>query len=615
MCGLYGHVFGGEKDSILLHEQIRSKVSKLAHRGPDSENVFVALTDSYSLGLGHTRLSIQGMGKAGDQPMSYEANTIVFNGEIYNATALADKYPQAMKGLVSETDTEILLRLWVFCGPEILSELRGIFAFAIFDEKTDSITLVRDVFGVKPLYFSQNGNEFAFSSEPQLLKEQDGNSDWIDASSAVRYLAYSKYDTGSQTFFSGVSRVDAGTAVEFDLKNLGAKARTIRTFRVVATNRQSNLSMDAAASRLRNKFLEAVERNLVSDVPIAFALSGGLDSSAIVSAARYIRPNLEINVFSYIPEEASLSEERFSRALSAEKGLILHPVELTQALIEEHAEEFVRAQGEPVSSSRMMAQFMVFKKASSNGFRVVIEGQGADEVLAGYHGFIHERLLELARNGQLLRARRLFSNWKQNNPSYASSLPIAMAASKFLSRHLARSPFHGWSRSKFSKDDGLEAVLKNADFRALGHTHFLESRESNARGFVNSLLEATYETYLPQLLRQGDRNAMFHSVENRVPFLDEDFVKFAWSLPSNFLLSDDGETKAIFRLAMRGLVPDFILDRRDKVGFQTDSWLSFPIKTGSEKALPHLPYLENLETKTPEFQWRVRNLQYWTSLD
>lgn len=612
MCGIYGHIKKGELGLEELNGEIQLQVKKLAHRGPDSSAVVTGQKDSYSFGLGHTRLSIQGLGKAGDQPMSHKSHTIVFNGEIYNALELASKYPKATENLVSASDTEILLRLWGEYGPEILGELRGIFAFAIFDSKKDSIILVRDVFGVKPLYFSQNDGELTFSSEPQLLKKSDDTGDWIDESSAVRYLAYSKYDTGSQTFFSGVKRVAGGTAVEFDLKNLQIKATTISFFRV-AIREPTKLSMDAAAVKLRAKFLSAVERNLVSDVPVSFALSGGLDSSAIVSAVRFLKPKMEINVFSYIPEDASLSEERYSRALSAEKQLIYHPVELTQDLIEEHVEEFVQAQGEPVSSSRMMAQFMVFKKAASNGFKVMIEGQGADEVLAGYHGFIYERLAELIKKGHLIHALNLYDKWKQNNVSYGSLLPVAMAASNFLTRNFAQSSLHGWARSRFARDDGLEAVLKDTEFRALGHKRFLDASLPKSAGFVNGLAEATYETYLPQLLRQGDRSAMFHSVENRVPFLDEDFVDFAWTLPSSYLLSEDGETKAIFRRAMKGLVPDFILERKDKVGFQTDSWLRFPTKTGGENQ-HQLPYLADLRGRSADFRWRVDNLKYWMGL-
>lgn len=613
MCGILGLV---EKtgDSQRTSSFIDNGLLALSHRGPDDSGYESLIAEELSISFGHRRLSILGVDKSGHQPMSHESLTIVFNGEIYNYRELCTEHLNLDPSeLVNDTD--LLLRLWERLGPDSLKYLRGIFAFAIYDSGNQSLYLARDSFGVKPLYYKFNGKALWFASEPKVIAENTGLFN-VDEDAASTYLLRARYDLGSRTFFDGVMIQKPGTVIEFSLAGEFPKLKS--EWKYASFNLQPRkVSFDDAKKKVRELFLQAVERNLVSDVPVSFALSGGLDSSAIVSSARYIQPNVEIDVFSYEPSNESLSEMPFVEHLAEELNLKINKCTLDEQQALEIFDDFLIAQGEPVQSSRQMAQYVVFQEAARRGYKVLIEGQGGDEVLAGYHGFVHLRILDLLRNGKPIKALRLMKSWKQSNPSYPASLPIVLSGQALTDSSLAPIGVESWARDRYMNDNAMLLAYKSMKKSVLRAEKNFQSEDiEHPKGtlFKRGLFEATTRTYLPQLLRQGDRNAMTHSVENRVPFLDEDLVQYIWSLPDEFLLSNKGVTKHIFREAMRGIVPDKIIDRKDKVGFSTDAGLLPPeIQLSNSELLSKLDLNSSDAKHTESSLWRRRSMRHWLS--
>ena len=613
MCGILGLVETID-DSGPTSSFIVDGLLALSHRGPDDSGHKSIMVEELSIRFGHRRLSILGVDKSGNQPMSHRSLTIVFNGEIYNYQELCTEHLQ-LDPAVLVNDTDLLLRLWEKLGADSLKYLRGIFAFSIFDAENQTLYLVRDSFGVKPLYYKFDEKSLWFASEPRVIAENTGVFN-VDQDAASTYLLRARYDLGSRTFFDGVVSQKPGTVIEF---SLDGKFPVIKGKREYADFdlQPRKVSYDDAKKKVRELFLQAVERNLVSDVPVAFALSGGLDSSAIVSSVRYIQPNAEIEVFSYEPSNESLSEAPFVEHLAEELNLKVNKCTLDEEQALELFDDFLIAQGEAVQSSRQMAQYVVFQQAARTGYKVLIEGQGGDEVLAGYHGFVHLRILDLLRNGQPSKALQLMKSWKQSNPSYPSSLPIVLLGQALVDSSLVPLGVESWARDKYMNDNAMLLASKSIKKSVLRAEKNLQSEYiEHPKGtlFKRGLFVATTRTYLPQLLRQGDRNAMTHSVENRVPFLDEDFVKYIWSLPDEFLLSNKGVTKHIFREAMRGIVPDKIIDRKDKVGFSTDAGLLPPEIQLRDSELLRKLELDSSDAKHTESSlWRRRSMRHWLS--
>ena len=613
MCGIVG-VVESVNDSGRTSSFIADGLLALSHRGPDDSGHEAILAEELYLGLGHRRLSILGVDKSGHQPMSHECLTIVFNGEIYNYRELCEEYLN-LESSVLGNDTELILRLWDKIGPDSLKYLRGIFAFAIYDSEIQSLYLVRDSFGVKPLYYKFDEKSLWFSSEAKVIAEKSGGFNF-DQDAACTYLLRARYDLGSRTFFDGVVSQEPGTVIEFSLTGKFPKLR--REGKYVNFDLQPRkVSFDDEKKKVRELFLQAVERNLVSDVPVTFALSGGLDSSAIVSSARYIQPKAEIEVFSYEPANESLSEMPFVEHVAEVLNLKVNKCTLDEGQALELFHDFLIAQGEPVQSSRQMAQYVVFQEAARKGYKVLIEGQGGDEVLAGYHGFVHLRILDLLRNGQPYKALQLMKSWKQSNPSYPSSLPIVLLGQALVDSSLIPLGVESWARDKYMNDNAMRLASKSMKKSVLRAEKNLQNEYVDyptGTLLKRGLFEATTRTYLPQLLRQGDRNAMTHSVENRVPFLDEDFAQYIWSLPDEFLLSNKGVTKHIFREAIRGIVPDKIIDRKDKVGFSTDAGLLPPEIQPSHSGLLSKLDLDSSDAKHTEASlWRRRSMRHWLS--
>lgn len=515
--------------------------------------------------------------------------TIVFNGEIYNYRELRDELQALGYCFSTDSDTEVLLTCWEAWGEDCLPRLQGMFAFAILDRDRQTLTCVRDAFGIKPLFYQCDGDRFIFASELPALFKLLGQDPIPNLQKAYEYLVFGYYDDRETTFFQNVYGLMPGHSLTI---SLGTDRSTIKRWWWPSIAEQSNWSCEAAAERLREIFLHNISLHLRSDVALGFALSGGVDSSAVVCAARYLYPDLPIHTFSFIAPGTSVSEEPWVDLVNGAVNATAHKIVIDPGELALDLDDMVLSQGEPFGSTSIYAQYRVFRAAREKGITVMLDGQGADELLAGYHGYPAARMRSLVEQGSAAELTAFMYRW----PAWPGrSYRQAIVA---LGSILLPSPLRRWARGWVGQDfhpPWLRLdVLANQGV-GLRAPSIDRTSEGKRRRLVEQLRSALTGQGLQPLLRHGDRNSMRWSIESRVPFLTTDLAEFVLTLPEDYLLSNQGETKRIFKMAMRGIVPNTILDRRDKIGFQTPErqWLNAlrPHISDWMAIAPSLPFL------------------------
>jgi asparagine synthase (glutamine-hydrolysing) len=530
--------------------------------------------------------------------------TLVFNGEIYSHVELRRELVRLGRTFRSSSDTEVLVEAWREWGVDVLARLAGMFAFAVLDRQSGEVLLARDHFGIKPLFFGAWRGGFAFASEVRALLEFPGCDRGINPHRLHTFLTALSSDFGDDTMFAGVRQVPAAHYVV--VSKQGEPGVPIRYWSPEQRTR-TDLTMDAAAERMRELFLESVRLHLRSDVPIGFALSGGLDSSSVVASARRVMgPAAPLHTFSFIPQHPLINETRFSDEVTRETGSVPHAFTLQAEDLAADFDVLTDAQGEPISSPVVYAQYGVFARAREEGVKVVLTGEGADELLAGYDRFAPARLVSLLRAGRLSDAVRLIHHARVLGSTGAQMMRGALrrvvpgpllGAARVLRRAAPQEPWiaRGWFADR-------DVVLSRP---------VLSAARSTLRAMQYRAVE---EDCLPALLRFQDRNAMAFSVENRVPFLTPALAELAFSLPEEYLLTATGSRKAVFRKAMEGIVPTSVLERRRKMGFTAPApdWLASleGWVEGRLSAVDRLPFFDSALVRR---HWEsVRSARSWT---
>jgi asparagine synthase (glutamine-hydrolysing) len=569
MCGILG---GGWLEALPVADRFDKALESLRFRGPNDSGLDEFNCGSSTVVLGHTRLSIIDLSSSGHQPMrSHDGRyAIVFNGEIYNYKELR----QELRGLgcqfISESDTEVLLAAWQQWGAGCLTRLTGMFAFAVLDRQMQTLTFARDAFGIKPLFMSTLPGSLCFASElPALIKLQAG-SVRLNHQRAYDYLVHGDYDTQSASFVEGVEQLEPGHWVVYDLATATLQA-PIRWWNPSVVQ-SAKLSFNQAAEQLRELFLQSVRYHLRSDVPLGTALSGGVDSSAVVCAIRHVAPDAPIHTFSFLAKGSPVSEEKWVDLVNSHVGAIPHAVHVEPHELARDLDDMIVAQGEPFGSTSIYAQYRVFQLAKANGVTVTLDGQGADELLAGYRGYPGKRVRSMIEMGDFAGAVSFLNQWSKW-PDRPLSVGIKASIAEFA---------HGRIYQALRTLNGGQAqpawlnvkALEDAEVQ-VGYPRVQAVHAPPGRRLMAELALSSSRNGLPGLLRHADRNSMRFSVESRVPFLTTDLAQFLFSLPEDYLISRQGETKSVFKAAMRGIVPDVILDRRDKIGFATpeQNWL------------------------------------------
>ena len=498
------------------------------------------------IAFGHRRLSILDLSVFGHQPMSTPDRRfwLVYNGEIYNYEELGAELASLGYGFTSHCDTEVILAAYEKWGAACLERLNGMFAFAIYDAASGEMFLARDRFGIKPLYywFSPAGVLY-FASEIKQFTAAPGWRAILNVERGAQFLSTGLTDDGDETLFAGVYHLLPGHCAAFNTEDV----RPDRTGRL-ATKQWYELkpaafsgSFDEAAAEYRRLLTDSVRIELRADVPVGSCLSGGIDSSSIVCLInRALRQQDAVGfqkTFSARADEPEFDESPWIHEVVRATGVDARFVTPSVEQLEKAAAKLSWHQDEPIASTSFFAEWSVYRLVSDTRVTVMLDGQGADEALGGYHSFFAPYL------ASLVRERRLGEAWRE--------------VKAFKQRH-------GYSEAAAAR--GILRVLalpSDPQFASVSALSYAQLTHSN----------------LQMMLRCADRSSMAHSVESRVPFLDHRVVELSLGLPDAYKIGG-GVTKRVLRAAMSGVLPDRIRDRVDKVGFETPEsrWM-----TGEER--------------------------------
>ncbi|MFH0989459.1 MAG: asparagine synthase (glutamine-hydrolyzing) [bacterium] len=602
MCGIVGmmNMDGRAIDRSLLAQMTAS----IRHRGPDDEGFLLVDTrtgaveprrghDSIpelrqkdlleelpasfapTLALGWRRLSIIDVSPTGHQPMasSDKAMWIVFNGEIYNYIEIREELQQKGHRFVSKSDTEVILHAYQEWGVECLARFNGMWAFALWDGKRNHLFCARDRFGVKPFYYYRTATIFLFASEIKSLLLHPAISRRANDPIVYDYLVHRLLDHTSQTFFQEIHQLPPG---HFLLMNSGGV--TIQRYYELAKNPEFGSYEEQTCVRfadgLREHFMNSVRLRLRTDVTLGSCLSGGLDSSSIVCAAnQLIRTHDHINravigdhqkTFTASYDDERYNEDNFVKQVIDKTEAEPHVIRPTAQDLWNDLPAFIRALEEPFISTSMYAQWNVMKLAARHGMKVMLDGQGGDELLAGYRWHYPIFHAELLRRGRLSQFTKELSETAAITGD--SAMTVMMRAGQKLAKHLLPKgqqqkflPFMQYMNRNFLSSFSLSnSIVQKEDFD-------LQARLWQEETLYN----------LPQLLHYEDRNSMAFSIEARVPFVDYRLVEYVTGIPTVYKIHH-GWSKYILRRGMEGILPASIQWRRDKMGFVTpeSQWLS-----------------------------------------
>lgn len=642
MCGIFGFIKKTEKK--LQFESVKFFQS-LVHRGPDSQGYLydnnlsgikiqksLANFNDSNVFLAHFRLSIIDLSESASQPMACSDNRyfISYNGEIYNYLEIKKELIELGCFFNSNSDTEVLLNAFKCWGKQCLLKFKGMFSFAIYDKLKNTIFLARDFFGIKPLYYYTDNEAFIFSSEIKSILTVLTHNVTVNYETVQTFLHFGKVEYSNKTFFENIYKLEPGSYLEIKLNCENKISYHSKKYWSLNISPEQRISRSLAEEQLRYIFLENIKLHLRSDVPIGTCLSGGIDSSAIISAMRYLEPELEIHSFSYIPTDPSLSEESWIKLVNSKVKAIPHQTMPNHEDLVSDIDKIILAQDEPFATSSIFAQYKVMQLAKDKNIKVMLDGQGSDEIFAGYPYFSIARTANLVRNGHIISAYSLKKNLKQLPGRGISWLQIfAWLLPNFCHKNIL--PY----LRKIIKGHELYNSLidSNLLLEQTKNYEFPFNRIRSSKNLFREELALTVRSLnIPELLRYEDRNSMAFSVESRVPFLTTDLVEYGLSLPADYLIDKEGTTKSIFRSALRGIVPDEILNRKDKVGFQTpeniwikslESWSKNIISSEHAKTIPFLNiknidnYLTNYyENKIPfnSLIWRTLIFTKWSEL-
>lgn len=658
MCGIAGiwHFNTGQTVSLAL---IRQMTATLRHRGPDDEGYVLiesptarweqfvgddtrdkeniqnqhrpSVALDYDLAFGFRRLAILDLSPAGRQPMRNADGSlwIVFNGEIYNYIELREELSARGYTFRTGTDTEVILAAYAEWGEACLTHFNGMWAFALWDSRRQKLFCARDRFGIKPFYYFWDGELFAFASEIKALLSLPNFIPAPNDALIYDYLSYNHLDHTEETFFQGIKQLPSAhfLTLETDL--------TLKRYWDIDLNASLQpLSEALYAEQFYTLFEDAVRLHLRSDVPIGTCLSGGLDSSAIVCIAnrllfsgKHINPVLvgaQQKTFSSCSENPQFDERPYIQQVldltNAEPNFIFPD---PHGLLDDLS-RLIWHQDEPFGSLSIYAQWCIMRAAAERGVKVLLDGQGADEIVGGYHLYFDYFWGSLFRRGQWTTLTREMAAYRARfgaSPTqqiFRMLRPFAPPLALRAARHLKR-----------GGTLGTQTLGVNPDFGRTFQHRVFETVRGNRDPFTAALYDNLFQLSLPKLLRFEDRNSMAFSIEARVPFLDYRLVEYAFALPAAQKINN-AVTKVVLRNALKGVLPEPVRLRTDKMGFVTPerAWLAQELSAWAQEIVHSESFKARGYFNVPEIEkalimhqrgksdltnlaWRWLNLELW----
>ena len=620
MCGIAGiHVLNKEAyPNLDRHLKMMNHIQK--HRGPDDDGIYIH--EKRHLGLAHRRLSIIDL-KTGRQPMNDAAgNTICFNGEIYNYKELhreLSDYP-----FRTTSDTEVILAAYRRWGEDCVQHLRGMFAFAIWDDRKQVLYCARDRFGIKPFYYALVDEVFYFSSEAKTLLPFM-NEIKTNLIALKDYLAFQLCLDG-KTLFEGIQELLPGHRLSITQGRMHIERYWEVYYRPDYDHTQKYFT-----ERLRELLIDSVRVHTRSDVPIGSYLSGGLDSSAIAALAMKNRErNDEFMAFTGKFSYGELYDESmYARALAEHCGITLHEIDITSRDFVESISKVIYYLDYPVAGPGSFPQYHVSKLASQHR-KVVLGGQGADEIFGGYVRYLlayFEQCIQGAINGTLKNGNFIVT--------YESIIPNLVALQNYkplIGEFWREGLFESLDKRYYRLINRAPTLEKEINWDALGEYSPFETFSTIFHGknvgkesYFDMMTHFDFKTLLPGLLQVEDRMSMAHGLESRVPFLDHEIVEFAATMPSDIKFKD-GTLKKILLDVVDGDLPEIITARKNKMGFPVplNEWFQgelkdFILDIFSSSQAKKRDYFNNKEivnslNNEPQFGrklWGLFSLELW----
>ncbi|KXK06293.1 MAG: glutamine-hydrolyzing asparagine synthase [Chlorobi bacterium OLB4] len=593
MCGISGIVSKNnsvDSSLIILMNEI------IAHRGPDDEGYLsynsetkeisnykrkedVMSEHRCNLYFGHRRLSILDLSDSAHQPFHDDSGRyhLIFNGEIYNYIELRQMLPSDKYVFRSESDTEVLLYLYMEYGKNCLDMLNGMWAFVILDSERNLIFGSRDRFGVKPFYYFFDGSYFCFASEIKALLKLPYFRKGINPIAAFDYISTGRVQDNCITMFNNISELEPSGSFTLELSNF--KFIKEKYFTLSYIDKWEKFSSQKAkeySEIIRNKIFNAVNIRLRSDVKVGSCLSGGVDSSAIVCTINSLLSKKSISqigehqkVFTASFPNTDIDETTWAGIVAESANVEWLKTMPTAYELMEDIEKLVYIQDVPFGSTTIYTQYRVMKLASENGVKVLLDGQGGDELFTGYSYFLRPYYNEMIRN---LDFRSILNEYRNiGNSPVSSQILLRTLTISFAKIFLPTKLKRFLLRKKDQEINYLNNLLYNRHVMRLGISKLKEFSTLNS-----SLHDQFTFSSLGELLKYEDRNSMHFSIEARTPFADDiDLIQYVFNIPASYKIRD-GWTKYLLRESMKGIIPDKIRLRTDKLGFATPEyyWLN-----------------------------------------
>jgi asparagine synthase (glutamine-hydrolysing) len=520
----------------------------MRHRGPDHAGLYRHRTpDGRHVALLHSRLSIIDLDPRANQPFNVNTKWRAYNGELYNYVEVKGDLVSRGHTFATTSDTEVFLRAIDTRGWGALDQCEGMWALAVYDEADGSLTLCRDRFGEKPLYLFRDDSGLYFGSEIKFITALLGRRLDINVDHLYRYLVngYKALYKKPHGFFRGVTEVPPASVLVLD----GQGRESVRAYWQPRFAPDERMSFEDAVAGTRERLIRSVELRLRADVPLAFCMSGGVDSNALISIAKNVF-RYDVHGFTIVNTDARYDEQDMVEFAVRTQGLRHTPIPVETKDFLPRLRALVRAHDAPVCTITYYAHGMLMQSIHAHGYRISVSGTAADELFSGYYDHHLAYLYEI-REDALLRDASIRA-WREHI------------------KPVVRNPFLG-DPDLFVRDPGFrDHIFLDAEGFAAFLKHpwaepFAESRYTDSL-LRNRMLNEMFHEAVPVILHEDDLNAMYYSIENRSPFLDRALFEHSFSIPTRHLIRD-GRAKAVLREAVRGIAPDAILDNRRKVGF------------------------------------------------
>lgn len=549
MCGILA-LADGTMSTSELTEVGRRMLGITEHRGPDH----LGMWSSPPVFLGHNRLSIIDLSAASHQPMTAHGATISFNGEIYNYLELRSELERDGFHFATTGDTEVILAAYKHWGQDCVTHFIGMWAFAIWDDVSKTLFCSRDRFGIKPFHYIQRDGRLHISSEIKALKASPLFRGGINEAQVARGLYLGWMHHWDETYFTDIKALPAAHNMTWS----NGKVR-MWSYADIDTHTVSPLSFEEHAEQFRELFIDSIRLTSRRDVPMGVCLSGGLDSTSIASVLASSTDEHEIKTFTaYYTGTGDVDERPYiDYVLKRYPQIDAKYISPTDGDVAQALDRIVWMMDAPMPSSSYISQYFVMQLAAQNGVKVVLDGQGSDEIMGGYMHSLYRVIADHLRTGNVADGlaewnahctRQHYGFGKKMNVLAKSLLTVVRDEPSLYQLEFART--YPWVMRAPSQSMPLRLEMPSG---------------SRLNAFLYNLMRVTL---LPTLLHTEDLNSMAFGIESRVPFLDHRLVQFCFSMPNEHKVHH-GETKRVLRKAMRGIVPDEVLDRRDKTGFIT----------------------------------------------